>query len=62
MAMVVIKNSVFRGHAALLIVLILSISLKSGIQCCLLKYNFPIIVHVSFSKVKYSCLDEISTL
>lgn len=62
MAMVIIKNSVLRGHVALLIALILSISLQSGCQCCLLKFNFPIILHVSFSKVKYSCLDEISTL
>lgn len=35
-ALVVIKNCVFRGHVALLIALILSISLQSGFQCCLL--------------------------
>lgn len=62
MAMVITKNSVFRGHVALLIALILSIPLQPGLQCCLLKFNFPIILHISFSKVKYSCLDEISTL
>lgn len=59
---VVIKNAACRGHVALLIVLTLSIPLQSGFQCCLSKFNFSIILHVSFSKVKYSCLDEIRTL
>lgn len=61
-AMVIIKKSVFGGHVALLRALILSISLQSGFQRCLLEFNFPIILHVSFCTVKYVCLDEISTL
>lgn len=58
-----IQKSVFRGHGALLMALILPISLWSGFQLCLLlTFHFPIIFHVSFPKVKSLCLDEIGTL